>query len=89
MSLGEEYQSRKEYREQLAKAKQAQTNDVDNNPQEANEDTESMSRQAALANDYETAQEEKTQLLKHKLNIAITVLLILIMIVYIVLFFVG
>lgn len=90
--LTEEFQSRREYREQLERAKQeaGQHEDEAVSPQEnITGDEETTSRHDSLAEDQAQEQEAKTQLLKRKLNIAIVVLLILISIVYIILFFVG
>jgi hypothetical protein len=78
-SFPEEQLSRKQYREQLAQKRAA--------GQE--EEGEGQTRQQAMEDQEGQNREEKTAVLKRKLNIAIVGLIVAIIIVYLVLFFVG
>ncbi|WP_283621185.1 hypothetical protein [Limosilactobacillus avium] len=75
----EEQLSRKQYREQLAQKRAA------GQEEEGGEQT----RQHYAQDQEGKSREEKTAVLKRKLNIAIVGLIVAIIIVYLVLFFVG
>lgn len=77
--FSEEKLSRKQYREQLARTRAA------GQEQEGGEQT----RQRTVEDQEEQSSEDKTAVLKRKLNIAIVGLIVAIIAVYLVLFFVG
>ncbi|MGM9892211.1 hypothetical protein [Limosilactobacillus sp.] len=85
--LNEEQLSRKEYREQLERQRHHQGTD-DSRDDEASE-LASIGRQQFADDRKEQDAEQKTAVLKRKLNIAIIGLIIAIVIVYLILFYVG
>lgn len=86
--MSEEFQSRREYRQQMEK-QMADQGHHSTEDEPVTEEDESLNRRTTLANDHENLEAAKTLLLKHKLNVAIVVLIGLIILVYIILFFVG
>lgn len=87
--LSEEFQSRREYRQQMERQMAGQNHPDLSDDQLSNDENEPLNRHTALENDHEDLEAAKTSLLKHKLNIAIMILIALIVLVYIILFFVG
>lgn len=80
--------SRREYREQLAR-RQRGTAAGDQPAEPPVQDLASMGRQQFADEQKEQTAEQKTAVLKRKLNIAIVALLAAIIVVYLILFFVG
>lgn len=89
-SFGEEKMSRKEYREQLKQQHDRHLDDELISRNDGNGEPEPSAGRQQFADEQKAkSAEEKTALLKRKLNIAIVALLVAIIIVYLILFYVG
>lgn len=88
-SFSERPLSRREYREQLARQQRQAGNDQPAADETPVEPASNIGRQKFADEQKQLTAEQKTAVLKRKLNIAIIILLAAIIAVYLILFFVG